>query len=91
MARNLLTVEDPIYVEGRGICLFPVLVPQGEEVFRNGDLIDIKFPDGRVIRTQIADLSIPTPNPNSGCIIFLPPSFKKGAVPVGAEVWSVDS
>ncbi|MCH8922610.1 MAG: hypothetical protein IIA67_05625 [Planctomycetes bacterium] len=91
MARKLLTVEYPLFVEGRGVGILPVLVPQGEEVFHKGDPIDIKFPDGRITRTQIADLSIPTPNPNLGCIILLPRSFEKGDVPVGAELWSVDS
>ena len=91
MARKLLTVEHPFYIEGWGVALAPVLVPQGDEVFRQGDPIDIKFPDGTVVRTQIASLSRPNPNPDYGLIILLPPSFKKGDVPVGAEVWSVDS
>ncbi len=91
MARKLLTVEHPFYIEGRGVGLEPVLVPVEGELFRNGDPIDIRFPDGKTVRTEIAALMLPTPNPHHGVDILLPPSFKKGDVPVGAEVWSVDS
>jgi hypothetical protein len=91
MARKLLTVECPFYIEGLGVGLHPVLVLEDDEVFRKGDPIDIKFPDGRVVRTEIASLMLPTPNPECGLGILLPPSFKKNDVPVGSEVWSVDT
>ena len=45
--------------------------------FTIGDAIDIKFSDGRVTRTQIANLSLPTPNPEHGWIIMLQPSLRK--------------
>ena len=98
MARKLITVDDSFYIEGHGLCLTPVLVPQDDEIFRRGDLIDIKIPNYQVTRTSIqiiqttiTDLDLPTPNPKHGWIIMIPASFRKEDVPVGSEVWSVDS
>jgi hypothetical protein len=91
MTRRLLTVEEPFTIEGRGVCLSPVLVIQDDEAFQIGDPIDIRHPDGRVVRTNIAALELPYPNPDHGWIIMLPQSIKIGDIPVGSEVWSVDS
>lgn len=91
MARKLLTVTGVFQVEGRGVCVMPVLVPVGNEVIHQGDAIDIKCPDGQVMRTRMANLCLPTPNPDHGWIIMFPSSVQKSDVPIGAEIWSVDS
>jgi hypothetical protein len=91
MARRLLTVEHVFTIEGRGIGLAPVAVPEGNERFRVHDPIDIRLPDGRIVRTEVASWMLPTPNPECGLNILLPPSFKKDDVPAGSEVWSVDA
>lgn len=90
MARKLITVEHVFNIVGWGVGLSPVAVPQGDEVFRAHDPIDIKLSDGTVLRTEVARWSIPTPNPESGLNIMLQPPWKKEDIPVGAEVWSVD-
>lgn len=90
MARKLITVEHVFRIEGWGIGLSPVAVPQGDEVFRAHDPIDIKLSDGTVLRTEVRSWSIPTPNPECGLNIMLPSSWKEEDIPVGAEVWSVD-
>lgn len=91
MSRRLITVEHVFSIEGRGIGLAPVAIPEGSEVFRVHDPIDLKMPDGTVVRTEAARWMLPTPNPEGGLNILLPPSFKKADVPVGTEVWSVDT
>jgi hypothetical protein len=63
------------------------LVPVGDERFRVLDLIVLRFSDGRELRTRIAGLELPHPNPNYEVLILLK-DLEKDDVPVGTEVWS---
>ena len=91
MARRLLTVEHVFTIEGWGVGLAPVAVPEGNERFRSDDPINIRLSNGTVIRTEVASWMLPTPNPEHGFNILLPQCFDKSDVSVGAEVWSVDT
>jgi hypothetical protein len=87
MSRRLLTVEHCTEIEGHGIALFPGFVPEGEERFEVGDLISLRPPNSPMMAVPIADLSLPTPNPDHRVVVLLS-AVGKADVPVGTEVWS---
>jgi hypothetical protein len=75
-------------VHASGIVLAPGLVPIGDELFRMGDTILLRRPDGLEIKAHIDGLELPHTNPNYEVIILLK-ELAKDDVPIGTEVWSV--
>jgi len=90
MSRHLFTVEDTFLIRGRGLVLVPGIIPRGEERFRAGDPIALVMPDGSSARVNIGSLELLNPNTRGGVPIVLKEASKKD-VPVGTEVWSVDT
>jgi hypothetical protein len=90
IARRLILVEDTFELPGRGLVLVPGIIPEGDEAFRAGDAIELRRPDGKVETIQIGSLELPTPNPEHQVLVLLQ-GFVKEDVPVGTEVWSVDT
>ncbi|MCA9217989.1 MAG: hypothetical protein KDB27_33190 [Planctomycetales bacterium] len=88
MPRVLLTVEDSFVVEGQGVVLLPKLEPIGDEVFRAGDPIQIRRPDGTVFQTRMHGVEYLTTSTESFLVILLPKNVAQSEVPVGSEVWS---
>ncbi len=87
----LSKVEDVFEFEGRGCVLVPGIsdsVPK-DFVVRFGDPIELRKPDGSVVRTHIYGIEIPAgPNRRKDCFpISLPPEFTKRGIPIGTEVW----
>ena len=89
MARRLFVVEDTFAIEGRGLTLVPGIIPEGNEVFRPGDPIMLRKPDGSFFATRIGGLEMVYPNPRRDVVIMLK-DLTKADVPIGTEVWSVD-
>jgi len=89
MARRLLVVENRVVIRGRGLVLFPGVIPEDDERFSAGNRIVLRRPDGSSTDTQIDSLEIPSPNPRRELLIFLKERTKED-VPVGTEVWSTD-
>jgi hypothetical protein len=89
MARRLFTVEDTFVFE-RGLILVPGIVEEGNERFRVGDMIELRFMDGARTQVPISSLELCTPNPNHLLPVMLPATFQKSDVPIGTEVWSTD-
>jgi translation elongation factor EF-Tu-like GTPase len=90
MARRLCTIEDTFFIEGRGLIPVPGIIPQGKEIFRVGDSLLLKRPDGSSVPTAIAGLEmIHLPLPRQDVVILLK-GLAKDDVPVGTEIWSVD-
>ena len=89
LVRLLLTVTDVFTIPNRGIVLIPELVPVAQEVFRVGDPLRVRRPDGSEDTVQIGGLEF-TKVLNAPCqlLIFLR-SKSKDDVPIGTEVWSV--
>ena len=89
MGRHLFTVEDAFAIRQRGVIVVPGITPEDGEVFRIGDPLELRRPDGTRRRTTIAgiemfgrrDLTAPVP-------ILLPKDITKDDVPIGTEVWS---
>jgi hypothetical protein len=90
MARLLLVVEDVFQIDGRGLVPFPGIVPQGKEVFRVGDPILLKRPNGSTLEWQIDGIEfMHTPVPHDDFSILLK-DLGKEELPIGTEVWSVE-
>jgi hypothetical protein len=89
MPRVLLTVEDSFAIEGRGVVLLPKLEPTGDEVFRAGDPIRIRRPDGSDLDTTMHGVEFLTTSKDSFPVILLPKHIDKSDVPIGSEVWSI--
>ena len=82
-----MTVNYVSSIRGRGVVLFPGLVPVGDERFKVGDPVLMRRPDGSEIKTNIGGLELPYPNPKHEVLILLT-ELSKGDVPVRTEVWS---
>jgi hypothetical protein len=94
MASRLYTVESVFTIEGRG----PVLVGfAGDQygLFRIGDDVDLRRPDGSVIRARIVGIEYPPsvlfvggppPGPKYGVVVA--PPITQADVPLGTEVWA---
>ncbi len=90
MARRLFTVEDTFLIQGRGLVPIPGIVPQGEEVFRAGDPIRLKRPDGSTVDWQIGSLELLFGGLPRHDVVVLLKGLSKEDVPIGTEVWSID-
>lgn len=88
MPRVVLTVEDSFAIDGRGVVLLPGLEPIGDEVFRAGDPIRIRRPDGTDLDTTMHGVEFLTSTAGSSLVILLPRDVAKSDVPIGSEVWS---
>ena len=76
------------FIEQRGLVLAPGIVPEGNERFRVGDMIELRFIDGARTQVPIAGLDLFTQNPSHTIPVMLPKKIEKNDVPVGTEVWS---
>ncbi|MFN0198942.1 MAG: hypothetical protein ACKVT0_19510 [Planctomycetaceae bacterium] len=90
MARHLYTVSDTFFLQGRGVVLIPGIKPVDDELFRIGDPIVLRKPDGTTMNTEIGGIEMLDPNPNYEVVIMLK-GLTKDDVPVGTEVWSANS
>lgn len=90
MARLLLTVSQTFTVPGRGVTLIPELSPIGDEIFKVGDPLRLKRPDGTEDIVRIDGFEFAKVL-NAPCQLLVHLSGKrKEDVPIGTEVWSVD-
>jgi hypothetical protein len=90
MARRLFTIEDTFLIKGRGLVLFPGIVPEGDERFHVGDPILLKRRDGSSLAWHIGALELIFGGPPRDDVVILLRELGKNDVPVGTEVWSVD-
>jgi hypothetical protein len=90
VGRLLFIVQHVVTIKGRGVALIPGIVPEEGEAFRVGDPLELRRPDGSVIKTRIGSLELldPRPRPDEATVM-LPISVTTPDVPVGTEVWSV--
>jgi hypothetical protein len=84
----LSTVEAAFEIEGRGCVIFPG-VPPNDKLARKGAPIELRKPDGSIVRSEIVDMEmLRGSSPDSQFWpILLPHNFSKSDVPVGTEVW----
>ena len=93
MARLLFVVEDTFYIKGRGLVPVPGVLIQGEERFRVGDPLFFQRPDGSCLEWKIGGIEMilaSPPRPRNE-VSFLFKDLNQEEVPIGTEVWSVDS
>lgn len=91
MARLLFTIESVFPVRGRGIVLFPGIVPIGEERFRAGDALMLRRVDGSELRVTIGGLDMGHGRRDRNAAVpVLVGGLAESDAPVGSQVWSVD-
>ncbi|MFO0899803.1 MAG: hypothetical protein U0836_20425 [Pirellulales bacterium] len=91
MARLLFTVVDRFDIEGRGVVAVPGLAA-ADAALRPGTLLEIRRSDAPARRTRLAGLELLNPSPKDRIVpIMFPLDITKADLPIGAEVWSVDS
>jgi hypothetical protein len=93
MDRQLIVVANLFEVAGRCICVLPVvphalLDPQHGKPLKAGDDLELRRPNGTVIRVTLLGLGWPSPA-KGGLIIQLDPSVEKEDIPLGTEIWKV--
>ena len=86
MARRLFTVEDTFLIEVRGlVVLLPSLVPERNELFRVGDAILLKRPDGSSLEWQIGGLELVHASPPQDGVVVVLKGLGKVEVPIGTR------
>jgi hypothetical protein len=93
MARCLFVVEDAFVIKGRGLVPIPGILTQGDERFRVGDPLLFRRPDGTCLEWKIGGIEMihATPPRPRNEVVFLLKDLGRDDVPIGTEVWSVDS
>jgi hypothetical protein len=93
MARCLFIVEDMFLIRGRGLVVVPGILCQGEERFRVGDPLLLKRPEGSCLQWRIGGIELISCSPprTKNEVVILLRDLSKDDVPIGTEVWSVDS
>ncbi len=89
MGRLLFVIEATFLIEGRSLVLCPGIIPEGDERFSVGDLVQLRRPDGTSLNRPIRGLeffSPPRPGSPLGVLIH---DLSKMDVPDGTECWSV--
>jgi hypothetical protein len=88
--RFLCTVQDVFEITGRGCVLTPGVsetTPPDIKI-RVRDPIQLRRPDGSVVRTHIHGVEILDRRDRSWCApVSLPPEFTKADIPIGTEIW----
>ena len=90
IVRLLFTVSQTFALRGRGVTLIPQLRLIGDEVFKVGDPLRLKRPDGSEDVVRIGGFELAKVS-NAPCHLLVHLSGKsKEDVPIGTEVWSID-
>ena len=89
-ARCLFIISDTFIIKGWGIALVPGIKPEGDERFRVGDTVELRKPDGTVARVKISAIEMFSP-PSGALPIMLKDVTERSDVPIGTEVWSIQS
>ena len=88
--RLLCKVEDVFEITGRGCVLTPGLseTTAADIQIRAKDSIQLRRPDGSVVRTHTHAVEILDGPNKRWCVpVLLPPEFTKSDVPIGTEIW----
>ena len=92
MGRRLITVQDTYKIGDAYLLFLPGIPIAGapDEVHVE-DVIELRFPDGRIEREKLAMAGIPL---GSGAkkefVMGLPGTYSKHDIPIGTEVWTID-
>lgn len=89
--RHLITVTEIVEIVGRGIFAFPpvpyaLIDSQPGERLKPEDQLELRRPDGSVVRVKLCALEWPSPS-RGGLILSLGATVTKADVPVGTEIW----
>ena len=92
MSFRLFIVDGRFTVFGRGIALLPgVPKDAAGPCVAPGMSIELHRPDGTILATTIRTVEWWQTPPSSCAPLHLSPEIEKDDVPVGTEVWLVDS
>ena len=86
---KLIVVND-VFEFPHGLLVFLPSVPYGliDEVhLRTSDCLELRRPDGTVLKTTLYALG--RPSPSDGTLDISVKPFTKADVPIGTEVWKV--
>jgi hypothetical protein len=89
----LLKVEEVLDIEGRGPVILPGIFDSvlNEVTISRGDPIELRKPDGSCIVTHAEAFEfLDRKDGKSSVVVVLPARFKKGAIPIGTEIWLRD-
>jgi hypothetical protein len=77
-------------VPGRGVVLLPELNFVGDEKFRVGEPLRLRFTDGTEELTQIGGLEFLKPRSGKCLPVIMLSGKCKEDVPLGTEVWAIE-
>ncbi|MBV9761843.1 MAG: hypothetical protein JO340_14875 [Acidobacteriaceae bacterium] len=88
--RLLFTVADALTAPGRGVVLLPELNFVGDETFRVGESLRLRFVDGAEELVQIGGIEFLKPVSGRCLPVIILNSKSKEDVPIGTEVWAIE-
>ena len=86
----LFAVTEVLTVQGRGVVLLPELNFVGDEKFRAGEPLRLRFADGAEELVQIGGLEFLKPLSGKCLPVIMLRGKSKEDVPVGTEVWAIE-
>ena len=87
MSRFLYKVDEVFHLGGQYVTATPGIPPETHGI-KNGISIELRRPDGSVIRTEIAHVAFVDPyDPKRPIQFSFPPEIKAHDIPIGTEVW----
>lgn len=87
--RLLLAVEDVFEFQDGTVHLSPLVAIPILEGLKAGDALELRKPDGTVIRTTLYGLDWPSPMRGQvGLSVNMP--LTKAEIPAGTEIWKAD-
>jgi hypothetical protein len=92
VARLICTIEETFCIAGAGLIPSPSLVPQPGGCIHIGAFLLLKRPDGALLCSRIAGLAhVRRPAFGGWGVDSLLEGLRKEDVPVGTEIWTVDT
>ena len=88
--RLLFTVTGAFTVPGREVVLLPELTFVGDEKFRVGESLRLRFADGTEELVQIGGLQFLKPLSGNCLPVIMLRGKSKDDVPAGTEVWAIE-
>jgi hypothetical protein len=91
--RLLVTVTDVfVFTDGTinvaPLVPFELIDPKRGERLRPGDQLELRSPDGRLVKARLYQLGRPSPNKGALCIQLFSPVTKDDLAP-GTQIWRV--
>ena len=88
MAMLLLTISEVFEINGRGSVPFPGVSWDMPVSLKVGQLVELRRPNGPMLRVEIGGIEHLTPNPHKMTPLLF--NLPRSELPIGTEIWTLN-